>query len=220
MLDQPVYAAGAMQQHDPFGLGPNPMGPYPAGEPLGFTMRQWLSAGGDVTYGCANGQSTVSAGLRNLVPNGQYTLWYSRLTFPPNLEVVDRPLGAADGSQNSFKADASGNATFNLTFPGCLEQTTKETATLIVTAYHSDGKTYGSSPGDFGRVTHLQNIAVIGPPVAASASSAGTGMPRTGAGYASTGGPGGIVSIPGPAGLAVALLCLLMGAYVLRRARG
>ena len=151
VLDQPVYAAGTMQQHDPFGLGPNSMGPYPAGEPLGFTMRQWLSAGGNVTYGCANGHSTVSARLRNLVPNGQYTLWYSRLTFPPNLKVVDRPLGAADGSQNSFMADASGNATFDVAFSGCLEETSKETATLIVTAYHSDGKTYGSSPGDFGR---------------------------------------------------------------------
>src|SRR4051812_16481257 len=102
VLDQPVYATGAVQQHDPFGLGPNPMGPYPAGEPLGFTLRQWLSAGGDATYGCANGRSTVSVRLHNLVPNGQYTAWYSRLTFPPNVKVVNRPLGAADGSQNSF----------------------------------------------------------------------------------------------------------------------
>jgi hypothetical protein len=211
VLDQPVYAAGAMQQHDPFGVGPNPMGPYPAGEPLGFTLRQWLSAGGDVTYGCANGRSTVSGSLHNLVPNGQYTLLYSRLTFPPNLNVVNRPLGAADGSQNSFKADTLGNATFNIAFAGCLEETSKETATLIVTAYHSDGKTYGSAPGDFGLVTHLQNVAVIAPPAAPSPSG-NPGMPSTGAGSAGMSGAGGIV------GLAVALLGLLIGAYLRRRA--
>jgi hypothetical protein len=150
VLDQPVYAAGAMEQHDPFGVGSNPLGPYPAGEPLGFTMRQWLSAGGDITYGCANDQATVSARLHNLVPNGQYTVWYTRLTFPPNLKVVDRPLGAADGSQNSFKADASGNATFNLTFAGCLEETSKETATLIVTAYHATARHMARLPAILG----------------------------------------------------------------------
>jgi hypothetical protein len=208
LLDQPVYAAGAMQQHDPFAVGPNPMGPYPAGAPLGFTLRQWLSAGGDVTYGCANDQATVSSRLHNLVPNGQYTAWYTRLTFPPNLKVVDRPLGATDGSQNSFKADGSGNATFNVAFAGCLEETSKATATLIVTAYHSDGKTYGEAPGDFGRVTHLQNIAMVAPPVAPS-SSPNPGMPTTGAGSSDW-----LV-----VGLAVALLCLLTGAHLRRRAR-
>jgi len=212
VLDQPVYAAGAMQQHDPFSVGPNPTGPYPAGEPLGFTMRQWLSAGGDVTYGCVNNESTVSAGLHNLVPNGQFTAWYSRLTFPPNLKVVNQPLGAADGSQNSFKADASGNATFNIAFAGCLEETSKETATLIVTAYHSDGKTNGSAPGDFGRTTHFQNVAVIAPP-AAPAPSTNPGMPSTGAG------PSGVSGAVGAVGLAVALLCLLVGALLQRKAR-
>jgi hypothetical protein len=208
LLDQPIYAAGAIVQHDPFAVGPNPMGPYPAGEPLGLTLRQWLAAGGDVTYGCANDQATVSARLHNLVPNGQYTVWYSRLTFPPNLKVVNRPLGAADGSQNSFKADASGNATFNLAFAGCLEETSKETATLIVTAYHSDGKTYGSTPGDFGRVTHFQNVAVIAPPAAPSPSP-NPGMPTTG------GDSSGWLML----GLAVALLCLLTGDQLRRRTR-
>jgi len=208
LLDQPVYATGAIQQHDPFGVGPNPMGPYPAGESLGFTMRQWLSAGGNVTYDCANDQSTVSASLHNLVPNGQYTAWYTRLTFPPNLKVVDRPLGAPDGSQNSFKADPSGNATFNVAFAGCLEETSKETATLIVTAYHSDGKTYGSTPGDFGRVTHVQNVAMIAPP-AAPAPAGNPGMPTTGADSS-----GWFV-----VGLAVGLLCLMMGDQLRRRAR-
>lgn len=181
ILDQPVYSSSAAQQHDPFGVGPNPMGPYPMGKSLGFTMRQWLSAGGDTSYGCAGGQSTVSGSLHNLVPNGQYTVWYTRLTFPPNLKVVDRPLGAANGSQNSFKADASGNGTFSATFPGCLEDTSKETATLIVTAYHSNGETYGSAPGDFGRVTHVQNIAMVPPPSEPSTSAgAVAGMPKTG----------------------------------------
>src|SRR5205807_1715277 len=155
ILDQPVYASYSLQANDPFGVGANPLGPFPVGKPLGFTMRQWLAAGGNVTYGCDNGQSTVSGDLHDLVPNGQYTVWYSRLTFPPNLKVVHRPLGAPDGSQNAFKADASGNATFSVTFPGCLEETSTETATVIITAYHSDGETYGSVPGDFGRVTQV-----------------------------------------------------------------
>jgi hypothetical protein len=205
VLDQPVYATNALHAHDPFGLGANPLGPFAVGKPLGFTMRQWLAAGGNATYGCDKGQSTVSGDLHDLVPNGQYTVWYSRLTFPPNFKVVDRPLGAPDGSQNAFKADANGNATFSVTFPSCLEDTSKETATLIVTAYHSDGQTYGPVPGNFGSVTHVQNIAVVPPPATPSEAP---GMPTTGS--SSTTWLWGM--------LATALLCLAAGGLLLRRA--
>jgi hypothetical protein len=205
VLGQQVYASSSVQGHDPFGMGGNPMGPYPAGEALGFTMGQWLSAGGTVTYSCAGGQSSVSGKLNNLVPGGQYTVWHTRLTFPPNVNVVDRPLGAADGSQNGFKADAAGNGSFNVSFTGCLEETTKETATLIVTAYHSDGRTYGAVPGDFGRVTHVQNIAML-PPAAASTP----GMPTTGAG------PSDSIWVL----LALAVLCLAAGSRARRHTAG
>jgi hypothetical protein len=209
VLDQPVYASSSMQPHDPFAVGGNPMGPYPIGKPLGFTLRQWLSGGGEVTYDCVNGQSTVRGSVRNVVPNGQYTVWYTRLTFPPNLKVVDQPLGAADGSQNSFKADASGNGSFAVTFAGCLEPTHKETATLIVTAYHSDGQTFGPKPGDFGSFTHVQNIAVVPPPSAPA--GADPGMPKTGAAEPTW--PGVILA------LVLALTSLLVGMKLVRKPR-
>jgi hypothetical protein len=49
-----------------------------------------------------------------LVPNGTYSVWCVRLTFPPNWQEVYTPCGAPDGSQNVFKADAQGSAAFAL----------------------------------------------------------------------------------------------------------
>ncbi|MBI2656480.1 hypothetical protein HYX03_01960 [Candidatus Woesearchaeota archaeon] len=154
-LAKEVYATAAPTAHDPFKVGPNPLGPFDKGKSLGFTLQQWLSASGIGIYSVDDGNAEMELSFKNLVPNGVYTVWCSRLTFPPEPNIVDKPCGAENGSQNSFTADSRGIGSFSLKLKA-LEASTKETASMIALAYHSDSKTYGASPGDFGSNTHVQ----------------------------------------------------------------
>ena len=162
---QPVYATANPITNDPFKVGANPLGPFEKGAPLGFTLAQWLGATGSGTYVVDGNNSQLKLSFKGLVPGGVYTVWCSRLTFPPNVKVVHEPCGASDGSQNSFKAANDGSATFNLTL-NALADSTKETASVIVVNYHSNGKTYGKNPDDLGQYTHVQIFAIV--PVPAS----------------------------------------------------
>lgn len=159
-LAKNVYSSGNAIEHDPFKLGPSPLGPFTIGKDLGFSLEEWLAATGTGTYMVDGATTQLDLNLQKLVPKGVYTVWCSRLTFPPNPQVVDRPCGAADGSENSFTADAEGNGQFKLTMQP-LEPTTRETASLIALAYHSDGKTYGEKPGDFGYNSHVHIFAML-----------------------------------------------------------
>lgn len=153
-LEKTVYAAANAVEHDPFKLGANPLGPFPKGKSLGFTLNQWLSATGIGVYSVDGDTATMELSFKNLVPNGVYTVWCSRLTLPPNPTIVDKPCGAEDGSENSFKSDDKGSGSFSLKLKS-LEPSTNETVSLIALAYHSDGKTYGANPGDFGLTSHV-----------------------------------------------------------------
>ena len=159
-----VYAAASAIDHDPFKVGANPLGPFSKGESLGFTMAQWMGATGGGTYTVDGDSAQLLLSFQKLVANGVYTVWCSRLTLPPNVKIEDFPCGAADGSENSFTADASGNGSFTLTLPP-LAESSKETVTVIALAYHSDGKTYGGSPGDFGMSSHVQLAFLMPAPV-------------------------------------------------------
>lgn len=165
-LAMKAYAAASVVEHDPFKLGTNPLGPYPKGKALGFTLEDWLAAGGSGTYMVDEDTATLDFTFQKLVPNGVYTVWCSRLTFPPNPAVVDRPCGATDGSENVFTALADGSGQFKLTLKP-LEESTKETVSVFALAYHSDGKTYGANPGDFGLNSHVQIFFLIPPAQAA-----------------------------------------------------
>ncbi|MBI2649924.1 hypothetical protein HYX04_01270 [Candidatus Woesearchaeota archaeon] len=154
-LAKMAYAAATPTAHDPFKLGENPLGPFDKGKSLGFTLQQWLAASGIGIYSVDNENAELDLSFKNLVPNGVYTAWCSRITFPPDFNVVDKPCGAEDGSENSFTADEKGSGSFSLKLKP-LEASSKETASIIALAYHSDGKTYGASPGDFGLNTHVQ----------------------------------------------------------------
>lgn len=180
-LAKKVYASSQMVPHDPFKLGSNPLGPYPKGKALGFSLEQWLAATGTGTYLVDGNQAELNLTLEKLVPNGTYTVWCSRLTFPPNPKVVDRPCGAADGTENTFTSDASGNGKFDLKLPP-LEESTKETASVIALAYHSDKKTHGDNPGDFGLNSHVQLFFLVPGAESAmvSASPAATAVPVQG----------------------------------------
>jgi hypothetical protein len=174
-LEKEVYATVNATPHDVYKITPHPLGPFPKGKDLGFTLGQWLTAIGTGTYSEANGNATMNLTFRSLVPNGTYTVWVHRVTMPPDYEYVFMPVGASDGSQNVFKADADGNGAFNLTFEALPPSTnvtypdyvamyvtkkipinTKINWTLISMAYHSDGKTYGATPGELGKTAHMQ----------------------------------------------------------------
>lgn len=160
-LGQDVYAARETVDHDPFKVGDNPLGPYPKGNPLGFTLGEWLAATGKGEYKVfSDNTAELDLSFNNLIPNGVYTVWCSRIKFPPNPSVVDKPCGAPDGSENVFTADRAGNGAFRLGL-NPLEPSTTEVASVIALAYHSDGKTYGANPGDFGLKSHVHIFVLL-----------------------------------------------------------
>lgn len=168
-LNKPVFAAATPIPHDPFKLGANPLGPFPKGRALGFTLGQFLAATGSGSYRADGNQASLDLALLNMIPNGLYTVWCSRVTFPPNFAVVDTPCGKPDGSENIVRADADGRLNYHLDLPA-LPESSAETATVIALAYHSDGKTYGANPGDFGLTSHVQTFALMPVPEAQAAT--------------------------------------------------
>lgn len=153
-LSQEVYAAEAAVEHDPFKVGENPLGPFPKGEKLGFTLQKWLDAKGKGKYSVEGNKAELDIMFEKLAPGGVYTVWCSRIKLPPDPKVVDKPCGAPDGSENVFKADAEGDASFKLTMP-LLEESTASEVAVIALSYHSDAKTYGADPGAFGKNSHV-----------------------------------------------------------------
>lgn len=149
------------------------MGPFPKGAALGMTLQQWLAATGSGTYSVSGDAAELKLSFRNLVPNSTYTLWCVIDSTVPNTSPQLLPCGASDGSQNVFKIDAQGNGAFSLTMKA-LPETTKEHPVVIAAAYHSDGKTHGANPGDFGLNSHVQLVFEI-PPSASPAT-----LPKTG----------------------------------------
>ena len=165
-----LYASTAPVAPDPKNLGP-----FPKGAALAMTLQQWLAATGSGTYSVNGDTAELKLSFQNLVPNGTYTLWCVIDSTAPNTSPQILPCGASDGSQNVFKADAQGNDAFNLTMKA-LPATTKEHPVVIAPAYHSDGKTHGANPGDFGLNSHVQLIFEI-PPSAPPATLPKTGGP-------------------------------------------
>jgi hypothetical protein len=162
-LAEEVYATATATEHDPFKVGENPLGPFEGGKNLGFTLQQWLDASGIGIYSVNKDNAQLDLSFKNLVPNGVYTVWCSRIKFPPEPGITDKPCGADDGSENSFTADEKGSAAFSVKLKA-LEPSTEEVVSAIAIAYHSDGKTYGAEPGDFGSNTHVQLFYMLPEP--------------------------------------------------------
>ena len=221
-----AYASSSTVPHDPFKTGTNPLGPYTKGQSLGFTMAQWLDGSGSGTYTIDGSTASIDLSFHKLVPSGTYTLWCSRINFPPNFSVTDKPCGAADGSLNMFKADSSGDGAIKVT-TDALAASTDTAASVLAVAYHSDGQSHGADPGEFGLNSHVQLAFLLPAPTQATATTASgggsqpqatsapagptpAGLPATGEG-ASTGESGGwwLVAIAG-------LLALLGGIRVRR----
>ncbi len=163
--DAPVYRSAVPVRHAPYSPARN--GPYPKGASLGMSLGDWLAATGTVTYTCSDGMGRIQAWFRNLVANGTYSMWYFRVAKAHMgcaacpFATIDFPVGAKDGSQSPFAADARGNATFDAVFKPCLKLSDDQLAAALAIVYHSDGNTYGPSPGDMGSKSHVQLLVVL-----------------------------------------------------------
>ena len=155
--DAPIYATAQTVANAPFTHGGSAVGPHPRGKALGMTLGDFIAATGTGTYACDDGIGTVAVSFDNLVPDGVYTMWYSLIPRPSLDPFVslDIPLGARDGSQSGFAADGDGHADYSARFTPCLQLGGLQVDALIVIAWHSDGNTYGASPGPFSTVTHV-----------------------------------------------------------------
>ena len=123
-----------------------------------MTLGEWLKHQGTGTYSFRDGVGSLDLNFSGLVPNGVYTMWHAFMAMPPTEPFsgsLDLPLGARDGSESVFRADANGNAVFSHSFTPGLEMSDVWTTSMLAINYHSDGKTYQALPGDFGLNAHI-----------------------------------------------------------------
>lgn len=161
-MNAALYKTAEETAHDPF--NPDAVGPHEKGGPLGFTLGEWLRHQGTGTYTCENGEGTLDLTFTGLVPNGVYTMWHAFMALPPPVPftgTLDLPLGARDGSESVFVADASGKKNFKHTFQPCLQMSDTWTTSMLAINYHSDGKTYGGHPGKFGYNAHIPLFVML-----------------------------------------------------------
>ncbi len=111
---------------------------------------------------CVNGGTLYTLHFSGLNPKDVYTVWGITFTNGPNGFAVGS-LGSSDGSQNVFRASASGQAQFNLLVPaggatsfGLLGVPVGDSGTwpacmigqgLLIIDGHTDGQTHGGVPG-------------------------------------------------------------------------
>ena len=119
-----------------------------------LTLGEWLTPTGRAATKCiATGTHTVLH-FSNLIPNGTYTVW-QLVFFSPGFvgnPITNRksigPLGPSDGSGNAFQASSSGEGQLSVLTPGTCALDEFEVHYVI--GYHSDGMTYGPTPGPGG----------------------------------------------------------------------
>ena len=155
MLAKAVYAADTLVPHDPFKLGPNPLGPYYKGEALGFTLGQWLAARGSGSYALTDQEAELSLAFQSLVPEGRYALWCGRISAAPDYSEYEKACGAANGSQNRFRADAQGNGSLHLNLKALPESTPALTSVLLL-SYERDSESMDGDWGGYGLSSHVQ----------------------------------------------------------------
>ncbi|MEE9355462.1 MAG: hypothetical protein V3U75_07710 [Methylococcaceae bacterium] len=114
-----------------------------------ITLGNWLDAQGWMLLRCnANGTAKVKLRLKNLIPNGVYTVWGIWNTTPPGASkarILPVPLG---GIPNVVTPDSAGKATFSRELASCPKDVTDNGSILLFIdlAYHSDGNVSGAFP--------------------------------------------------------------------------
>ena len=161
MMDSKVFGAAVSPPFQPMNLTPTES--YEKGIDLGITLSEWLSASGEGSYTCVDGQSVVQATFSGLAPNAVYTMWNFIDAEPPTdpWQGIMYPLGARDGSDATFESDGDGNAIYEATFEPCLQMTGSQTLAGIAVAWHPDGKTHGASPGSMGVDSFAQLMTAL-----------------------------------------------------------
>jgi len=160
-MDTTLYGSAVEPPYEPMKTAPTET--YPMGAALSLTLGDWLNAQGSGSYDCNGQKATLKASFRNLVPNGIYTMWNFIDLDPPTdpYQGLLMPVGKRDGSQAIFKADAKGNASFDQVVEPCPQLSDTQSMAGLAIAWHSDGKTYGFTPGGLGVVSHAQLMAVF-----------------------------------------------------------
>ena len=161
-MSAPLFASAVEVEHNP--ADPSAVGPYPKGESMGMTLGQWLKSTGRGTYTYRDGEGRLDLRFSGLVPNGVYTMWnvFAPVTPPkPFTGMLDLPLGASDGSESMFRADAEGKAVFTHSFKPGLQFSDVWTNNLLGICYHRDGKIHGGSPGPFGLYSHVPLFVML-----------------------------------------------------------
>lgn len=120
----------------------------PDGQPL--TFGEFYEASGTASVNCTKKGTHVVIKASGLIPKGVYTAWlliFEEPGFTPDFInlTAEIPLGAPDGSENTLKASAAGEAALSAFQPAdCLLD---EFEFHLVLVYHPDGQTYGPTPG-------------------------------------------------------------------------
>lgn len=156
-LNAPLFAAAEPQSHAPF--DPEALGPFAKGEALNLTLGEWYGATGEGTYSCENGEGHLKIVFEDLIPDSVYTVWHYFVAWPPTdpfIGTYDLPVGSRDGSQATFYTDSDGHAEYDQSFKPCLQLSGEHLAAGLAVNWHSDGKTYGVEPGEFGKNAHIQ----------------------------------------------------------------
>lgn len=123
-----------------------------SGVPEAFTEDRWQQASGAATIIAQSAeQYTVRLEAKGLVPDGLYTTWY----VIPGVagSAVGQEVGPAGALPNEFRADADGNAMFELAVP--VDNGYRD----LIVAYHADDMTHGEMPGEMGAVTFSHLMA-------------------------------------------------------------
>jgi hypothetical protein len=126
-----------------------------------ITLGEFNSVTGYAQVSCINAGTHVVIHLKNLIPNGVYTIWTETFKSPGwdgtfDNEIGEGALGAPDGSQNAFTASPAGTASLSVIIPAgplsefgsvgnCLSS---EYEVHLGAAYHLVNITHGGVPGD------------------------------------------------------------------------
>ena len=162
-MTAPLYATATRTPHNPF--DPEKIGPHAKGEPLGFTLGQWLKHRGTGTYTYKDGVGTLDLSFSGLVPNGVYTLWHAFLpAVPPEPFTgthsifhweppTDRRACSEQTKTERRSLFTPSNPAWRCRMSGRLRSWQSTiTATARATAGH---------PGDFGLNSHIPLFAML-----------------------------------------------------------
>jgi hypothetical protein len=129
----------------------------------------WNYERGSGSYALTDQQAELTLAFQSLVPEGHYALWCSGIGEEPQYTENEEACGAADGSQNRFRADTQGNGSFHVSLKALPESTPAFTTVLVLT-YERDADSLDGDWGGYGLSSHVQLFYAL--PVSANATGA------------------------------------------------